>query len=68
MIAGVGAGQAIAHQYPRALGAAGLIASANAPSDSTQCYLATFFTAAIWLGSWLLWGTRHCFPATHRAS
>ena len=48
------------HHYLRALGAAGLIASVNAPADSVQFYLATFFTAVIWLGSCLLWGNRRC--------
>ena len=46
---------------PALLGAAGLFISAQAPAGSVQFYLATFFTAAIWLGSWLLWGNRQCF-------
>ena len=46
---------------PALLGAAGLFISAQAPAGSVQFYLATFFTAAIWLSSWLLWGDRRCF-------
>ena len=46
---------------PALLGAAGLFISAQAPAGSVQFYVATFFTAAIWLGSWLLWGNRQCF-------
>lgn len=38
-----------------------LLGSANATAGSAQFYLATFFTDAIWLGSQLLWGNRHCF-------
>ncbi|OFR62944.1 hypothetical protein [Corynebacterium sp. HMSC078H07] len=30
-------------------------------AGSWQFYLATFFTAAIWLGTWLKWGDRRCF-------
>ena len=45
-----------------------LLSSANATVGSAQFYLATFFTDAIWLGSWLLWETAIAFLATHRAS
>ena len=38
-----------------------LLSSANATVGSAQFYLATFFTTAIWLGSWLLSGSRLSF-------
>lgn len=38
-----------------------LLGSANATAGSAQFYLATFFTTAIWLGSWLLSGSRLSF-------
>lgn len=38
---------------PRTLGAADVVASANAATGSAQFYLTIFFTAVIWLGSWL---------------
>ncbi|WP_053089078.1 hypothetical protein [Corynebacterium aurimucosum] len=28
-----------------------------------QFYLATFFTTAAWLGTWVLWGDRRCFSS-----
>lgn len=46
---------------PALLGAGGLFASSHANPGSWQFYLATFFTAAVWLGTWGLWGDRRCF-------
>ncbi|MCG7275752.1 type II CAAX prenyl endopeptidase Rce1 family protein [Corynebacterium singulare] len=46
---------------PVLLGAGGLFASSHADTGSWQFYLATFFTAAIRLGTWLKWGDRRCF-------
>nr|WP_275435724.1 CPBP family glutamic-type intramembrane protease [Corynebacterium singulare] len=43
------------------MGAGGLFASSHADTGSWQFYLATFFTAAIRLGTWLKWGDRRCF-------
>ena len=37
-------------------------------AGSAQFYLATFFSTAIWLGSWLLRETVITFLATHRAN
>lgn len=46
---------------PAILGAIGLFYSSQAPAGSVGFYAATFFTAAIWLGTWCLWGDRSCF-------
>lgn len=46
---------------PAILGAIGLFFSSQAPAGSVGFYVATFFTAAIWLGTWGLWGDRACF-------
>lgn len=48
---------------PALLGAGGLFASSHADPGSWQFDLATFFTAAIWLGTWVLWGDRQCFSS-----
>ena len=46
---------------PALLGACGLYASSHTAPGSWQFYLATFFTAGVWLGTWLKWGDRRCF-------
>lgn len=46
---------------PSILGAIGLFFSSQAPVGSVGFYVAAFFTAAIWLGTWCLWGDRACF-------
>ena len=46
---------------PAILGAIGLFYSSQAPAGSGGFYAATFFTAAIWLGTWCLWVDRSCF-------
>lgn len=46
---------------PAILGAIGLFISSQAPAGSVGFYVATFFTAAVWLGTWCLWGDRKCF-------
>ncbi|MCG7228687.1 hypothetical protein ACUY22_12130 [Corynebacterium tuberculostearicum] len=46
---------------PAILGAIGLFYFSQAPAGSGGFYAATFFTAAIWLGTWCLWIDRSCF-------
>ena len=46
---------------PAALGATGLFVSATSAAGSVGFYLATFFTAAVWIITWLLVGNRSDF-------
>ena len=46
---------------PAVLGAAGLFVSATSAAGSIGFYLATFFTAAVWIIMWLLVGNRSDF-------
>lgn len=46
---------------PAVLGAVGLFTSARAEAGSPEFYAATFFTAAVWFLTWLVWGNRRCF-------
>ncbi|ALA66433.1 abortive infection protein [Corynebacterium lactis RW2-5] len=50
---------------PAALGAIGLFVAANSGAGSVGFYAATFFTAAVWLFSWLLAGRRDAFLGTY---
>lgn len=51
----------MAHNYSRTHWCCRPFYLRPSPAGSVQFYVATFFTAAVWLGSWIFWGNRRCF-------